>query len=244
MISPLISIITVVFNGEKHLEKTINSVLSQGYPSYEYIIIDGGSKDKTVEIINKYAHALSYWVSEPDNGIYDAFNKGVKKSNGDLVVFLNADDWFEPNALNEIAKVYQKDKIIYGNVRFLKNNSEVGISKNDHTRLIEGMTIAHPAVFVPKGIFNKFGDFKSEFKIAMDYELILRFFINGVDFIPLNKVITNMNVGGVSYNNWFKAILEDFKIRKLYHVGFMLNVSFFFKQFIFLSIKRTLEKLR
>jgi len=101
---PLISIVTVVYNGAKHLEQTILSVLKQSYPNVEYLIIDGGSTDGTLEIIRQYEEAIDYWISETDKGIYDAMNKGISLASGDYIVFLNADDWYERGAIESVAQ--------------------------------------------------------------------------------------------------------------------------------------------
>ena len=243
MNKPSITLITIVYNGQKHIEKTIQAVIKQGYQPLEYIIIDGGSTDGTLDIIRKYESHISYWKSEPDNGINDAFNKGLKQAKGELIGFTNSDDWLEDNALETIAKNYQPGKIVYGNVRFWKNGKELSTSKTDHTRLREGMTMAHPGVFIPKKIYDQHGIFRTDFKIAMDYELMLRFFVNKVEFVKIDEVIANMNIGGVSHKHWFKAICEDLKIRNMYYSNKTLNYYYFFKQFVYLFFERTLRKL-
>jgi glycosyltransferase involved in cell wall biosynthesis len=243
MKKPLVSIITIVFNGQKHIEKTIQAVIRQAYQPLEYIIIDGGSTDGTLDIIKKYEKHIAYWRSEPDKGINDAFNKGLKQATGELIGFTNADDWLEDNALETIAKNYHEAKVIYGNVRFWKNGKELNISKTDHSRLREGMTMAHPGVFVPKKIYEQYGVFSNDFKIAMDYELMLRFFVNKVGFLKIDEVVANMNIGGVSHKHWFKAICEDLKIRNMYYSNKILNYCYFLKQFVYLFFERTLRKL-
>ncbi len=243
MQKPLLSIITIVFNGQKHIEKTIRSVIEQNYEPLEYIVIDGGSTDGTLDIIRKYEKQITLWKSEPDNGIYDAFNKGLKLVKGEIIGFLNSDDWLDPNALNTIAKNYQSGRIVYGNVRFWKGDKEISISKSDHTRLKEGMTIAHPGVFVPKSLYDKFGEFKTDLKIASDYEMMVRFFTNKTEFIKTDAVVANMQIGGVSHTRWFAAIKEDLKIRNTYYGNKFLNYLLFLKQFIYLFIERNLRKL-
>lgn len=243
MQKPLLSIITIVYNGQKHIEKTIRSVIEQNYDPLEYIVIDGGSTDGTLDIIRKYEKNITYWKSEPDKGIYDAFNKGLKQAKGELIGFLNSDDWLEPNALNAIAQNYQSEKIVYGNVRFWKNGKELNVSKSDHTRLKEGMTMAHPGVFVPKNLYDKYGEFRTDLKIASDYEMMVRFFVNKTKFIKINDVVANMNIGGVSHTRWFAAIKEDLKIRNTYYGNKFLNYCYFLKQFFYLLVERTLRKL-
>lgn len=242
MSSTSISLITIVFNGQKHIEKTILSVIEQAYSPLEYVIIDGGSTDGTLDIIRKYEQHISFWSSGPDKGIYDALNKGLKQVKGDLIGFVNSDDWLEPNALKEVAQGYQKDKIIYGNVRFWKNGKELNVSNSDHTRLIEGMTMAHPAVFVPRSLYDRYGEFKTGFRIAADYEMMVRFFVNKVDFVQVGKVLSNMNIGGVSHTHWLEAIKEDLRIRNSYFGNKILNYLYFLKQFLYLLFERTLRK--
>ncbi len=131
---PLMSIITVVFNGEKFLEQTIQSVINQTYKNIEYIIIDGGSTDGTLDIIKKYKDKIDYWASEKDEGIYDAMNKGIKVAKGKYLAFINADDWYEDNALNHVFSAYSQNQNIdffYGNLNFIKDGGEVVLWKGN-----------------------------------------------------------------------------------------------------------------
>lgn len=242
MQKPLLSIITIVFNGQKHIEKTILSLVEQNYEPLEYIIIDGGSTDGTLDIIRKYEKHITFWSSEPDKGINDAFNKGLKHSRGEIIGFLNADDWLEPNALNKVASTYQKGKIVYGNVRFWKNEKEISVSKSDHTRLREGMTMAHPSVYVPKTLYDQFGVFRTDLKIASDYDILVRFFVNKVEFVQTDEVLMNMNLGGISHTRWVLAIWEDLKVKNKYFRNKFLNCCYFLKQFAYLLVERTIRK--
>jgi glycosyltransferase involved in cell wall biosynthesis len=110
---PLVSIVTIVYNGEKHLEQTIRSVLNQTYPKIEYIIIDGGSTDRSPDIIRKYNKSLAYWVSEKDNGVSDAFNKGIAKSTGDIIGLINSDDWYEETTVENVVKSIEDHDVVY-----------------------------------------------------------------------------------------------------------------------------------
>ena len=114
---PVISIITITYNGEKHIEQTIQSVLGQTYPNIQYIIIDGGSTDQTLSIIKKYEQKLYYWVSEKDKGISDAFNKGIAKATGEIVGIINADDWYEPAALEQVAARMGDADVCFGDLQ-------------------------------------------------------------------------------------------------------------------------------
>lgn len=237
MSDPLVSLITIVFNGEKHLEKTIQSVLSQSYINIEYIIIDGGSTDSSVSIVRSFQNKIAYWISEPDKGISDAINKGIKVANGELIGLINSDDWLEPNAIENLMKHYEPDTILYGDVSFWINGKKTRTTKSDHSRLREGMTLAHPAVYVPKQFYNTFGYFDTSFKVAMDYDFMLRLYMNNLPFKNINCVLVNMNLGGISDNRWLLGIKEEFRSKNRYFNRFT-NLYYFMKQFTYLFLQR------
>jgi hypothetical protein len=168
---PLISIITVVYNGEKYLEETIQSVINQTYPNIEYIIIDGGSIDGTLDIIRKYEDHIDYWVSENDAGISDAFNKGIIQASG-YILMLNAGDVFVDNQILGICYKYlQKDIVVFEVVS--NSGRKVGISsfKKDKSLLAK---VPHQGTFVHKSVYKKVGGYSLGFKIRMDYEFFSR----------------------------------------------------------------------
>ena len=148
--SPLISIITVVYNGSKTLKQTIDSVLSQNYKNIEYIVIDGGSNDGTLDIIKKYESHINYWISEPDKGLYDAMNKGISAAKGVLIGMINSDDWYELNAVELIVKAYIENpsKLIFHGDRFDILEDGTKKVKNFHPSkfklLFYEMTFSHP----------------------------------------------------------------------------------------------------
>lgn len=200
---PLISIITVVFNGEEFLEQTIQSVLNQDYKNIEYIIIDGGSTDGTVEIIKKYEHQIGYWISEPDKGIYDAMNKGIDKATGEIVGIINSDDWYEKNCFTIVASRFSKSnaEMIYGN-----QNNIYGF-KSDKSYLYEGrickdklesLRINHPTIFVKKSIYDKYGKFDIDFNISADRDFVIRLLMQGVKIVKINEVLSNFRLDGIS----------------------------------------------
>jgi len=163
---PLISIITVVFNGEKYLEETILSVINQTYPNVEYIIIDGGSTDGTLDIIKKYEHAIDYWVSEPDKGIYDAMNKGIKVAKGNWIYFLGADDILY-DVLHKVAdNLDVSKKAIYGDVYMPKKHK---IYNGKFTKFkMMFHNICHQAIVYNKEVFKK-NQFDLKYKLLADY---------------------------------------------------------------------------
>jgi glycosyltransferase involved in cell wall biosynthesis len=197
---PFISIITVVFNAADTLEQTIQSVLSQSYPGKEYIIIDGGSTDGSLEIIKKYNQHLAWWISEPDSGLYAAMNKGLEKTRGDLIGILNAGDWYEPDIFSVIASHYQKvgdDYVIHGMMRNFQNEEFYSITGNSIRRLRYDM-IQHPTCFIPKKMYLSFGNYMEIYKFSADYDLILRYTKSGVLFSFIEVIITNFRLGGIS----------------------------------------------
>lgn len=215
---PLITIITVSYNAVKTIEDTIVSVLGQTYNNIEYIIIDGGSTDGTLDIIKKYQDKITYWVSEPDKGIYDAMNKGIAKANGELIGIINSDDWYELDAVqNVVSQCDDTHSVIYhgglnmikDGVVFYTSSAPIKIQK-----LKKGMIINHPATFVPKKIYKEIGGFSTSYKIASDYDFILRAYMKGFRFKPIDTIIANFRTGGTSGVITMKSLKELHTIRK------------------------------
>ena len=214
-----VTIITVCYNSEKTIERTIQSVLNQTYSNIEYIIIDGKSSDHTLEIIKKYSELYKnkiMFLSEPDNGIYDAMNKGIKQSIGNLIGILNSDDWYEPDAISSIVSSYYGTKymVLYGYQRDIKDGKEYKTYIRAHEFLDSDM-ITHPTCFVTKATYDDFGIFDDTLKSAADYELMLRFYHSGeVKFKPVSKVITNFSIGGMS--STARGVYETVLVRYKY----------------------------
>ncbi len=207
--NPLISIITVVFNGKKSLEKTIQSVINQSYENIEYIIIDGGSTDGTVELIKQYEPYLNSWVSESDRGIYDAMNKGIKLAQGRIIGILNSGDLYSQNALQEVAELYLLNQtsehlIITGamirfdtqaEIEFIQQRNQIDLNR----RINWGMPLNHPATFVTKSVYETIAYFDPELQICGDYDLIFRAYHSKlVKFVFTNSILASMSMGGVS----------------------------------------------
>ncbi|WP_396150042.1 glycosyltransferase family 2 protein [Flavobacterium sp.] len=198
---PKISVITVVYNAVATLEETILSVINQDFEDFEFIIIDGGSTDGTIEIIKKYQDKITLWISEPDKGIYDAMNKGIKIAKGDYVYFLGGDDLLYSNSvLNNIcSKLIDKNKIYYGNVLFKTRN--VIYDGKFSALKIATRNISHQSIFYPREIFNKYS-FDTKYKIFADYELNLKLYGNSsYSFVYMPITVALFNDEGSSGSN-------------------------------------------
>lgn len=246
-----ISIITVCYNSSKTIENTIKSVQNQNYPDIEYIIIDGASIDGTVDIIRKYENIIDKWVSEPDRGLYDAINKGISRATGLYVGILNSDDvFFENNTVEKIAD-------------FLKANAELDAVTGDIVQHRNGKIIRkyssakwlphklkigfmppHPSIFMRTALFEKFGNYSTDYKIGADYELIIRYFLkNKIKYKYSGITTTSMTVGGVSssginsYNIITREIKKAFVQNGINYSSLMVRLRGFWKVFGYLSKK-------
>jgi glycosyltransferase involved in cell wall biosynthesis len=208
---PLITIITVVYNGEIYLEETIQSVINQTYPNIEYIIIDGGSTDETLDIIKKYEDKIDYWISEKDKGIYDAMNKGLKLATGNFIAILNADDYYEDFAVEDSVKLLLKTKADYSiaNVKYTNGDVIKPIIPLEN-QIYQEMPYPHVSVFIAKYVYDDIGYFDIDFKIAGDHDMAVRIILKGYKYCYLNKVIAILEAGGVSSN--INSNLESYKV--------------------------------
>lgn len=214
------SVITVCYNTEDTIERTIKSVIRQQGVDVEYIIIDGKSQDGTANIIEKYEKDIFYWSSEKDNGIYDAMNKGLSKATGDVVSFLNGDDWYENDILSYICACFEKQNI---DVLVGKVNRWIG-EKKIIDRFVEGsidnlrytMTVNHQAVFMKKELLDQIGNFSTEYKLAADYELMLRAYCRKARFGQVNKYFVNFNNDGISKLQFYRYKKEAMEIALSY----------------------------
>ena len=207
---PFFSIITIVFNGVEYLEGTIQSVLRQSFRNFEYIIIDGGSTDGSVDLIKKYEGSLSCWVSEADRGISDAFNKGIARARGRFVGFINADDWYNFDTLRVAHSILHSDPsvdVLSGAVDYWENGYASHRSYSNPILLAKEMTINHPSSFTRRELFDRFGQFNRSFKYAMDYEFFLRVH-SQANIASHDQAFANMRLIGVSHRNRRVAIKE------------------------------------
>jgi len=202
---PVITVVTAVRNGMPFVAKTIESVLAQSYRGIEYIVIDGGSSDGTLDVVRKNESRIAKWLSEPDRGIAEAFNKGLRFATGDYVMFLNSDDWLaDPDAMARMMAAAGENgwpQVIYGDCdlydrdagRFLYRAS----IPYDRGALLRGKALPHPGMLTRREYFARFGTFDESFRIAMDFEMFLRG-IPETGAVHMPTLITNVRSGGLS----------------------------------------------
>ncbi len=240
-----VSIITIAYNSAETIEDTIRSVVGQDYANIEYIVVDGGSTDSTLDIIKKYEARISQFISEPDRGIYDAMNKGVKMATGELVGILNSDDIYANNqVISDIVKALGERDSIYADLVYVDRENTEKITRKwisgayHQGCFLKGWMPPHPTFFLRKSIYDKFGLYNLELKSAADYELMLRMLHkHKISTTYLNKIITKMRVGGqsnVTLSNRLKANKED---RRAWEINGL-------KPGVFTLIRKPLSKIK
>lgn len=239
---PKITVVTPSYNQGKYLEETILSIISQNYPNLEYIIIDGGSTDESVEIIKKYEEHLAYWVSEPDEGQTHAINKGFKKATGDLVAWMNSDDIFFNNALSEISKAYQSTNgnfdVYFGDKG---NIDEQGDLIREYLyppfsgwgiMYTTNMNISNQSAFWKRDLFQKFGYLNENIQFAMDYEYFLRLYMKSARFYKIYCLIGALRMyddNKSSDDEWIKIKFQNIRdIKAEYGVNNSLIKKYLF----------------
>lgn len=236
---PLVSIITVVFNDGRNIEEVIKNVINQSYPNIEYIIIDGGSTDNTLDIIKKYDDKIDYWVSKKDNGIYDAMNKGVGAATGEWVNFMNAgDSFYHMTTIEDLMDtVPTTADLVYGDT-YYKENEKLALIKTYHVEdLWMSMICSHQSLFVRTAILKK-RPFNIQYKISSDFDFIYYCYVNKYVFYDANKIIAVHSVDGVSEKNIITRMMERWRIVNSYTPS--LKVDMFYVKLLFKKIKRTL----
>lgn len=220
-----VSIITVCFNSAATLRDTIESVLAQNYDAIEHVIVDGASTDETLVIANEYRSRLGALISEPDKGLYDAMNKGVKAATGDIIGILNSDDFFESNdVISEVVKKFESTPeadLVFGDVVFVSPDDLDTVTRfyqAGHFRpwkLRFGWMPPHPATYVRKKAYAQVGEYRLDMKIAADYEMFVRWLlVNRCQYAWVDKVIVRMRTGGVSTSGLKSSLLLNREIVK------------------------------
>lgn len=227
---PLVSIITVVFNGEKYLEQTIKSIANQSYQNIEYIIIDGGSTDKTLDIIRRHEATIDRWISQSDRGLYDAMNKGIALATGEIIGILNSDDLYLENAVLEVVREYQKIQqpcVIYGDMyKFADEDRAVSLHRgnlSDRAFETASIIINHPTCFVHRSLYE-IGTFNLEYEVGADRELMMRFHSQNVPFVKLDRTIAKFRLGGTTSNQSLSSIInreiiQEYKLLSTYKIA-------------------------
>jgi glycosyltransferase involved in cell wall biosynthesis len=208
MAQPRVSIITVVFNNARTIASAIESVRAQSYPSIEHIVVDGGSTDGTLEVLERYRDGLARVIPGPDRGIYDAMNKGLAAATGDIVGTLNSDDFYaNPRVVETVVRAMVKSGVdaVWGDLEYVGNQDTANVVRRWKSspyapgKFRWGWMPPHPTFFVRRSVYERFGFFRDEFRIAADYELMLRFLEkNRVSCRYIPEVLVKMRLGGVS----------------------------------------------
>jgi glycosyltransferase involved in cell wall biosynthesis len=220
-----ISIVTIAYNSAQTIEATLQSVIQQDYPDVEYIVIDGGSSDGTQAIVQKYLHRIAHFSSEPDKGIYDAMNKGVRAATGDVIGVLNSDDFYaDASVIRDVVntlKAHPECEALYADLVYVDRAHTDKVTRYwkagpfKRSRFRQGWMPPHPTFFVSRSAYDRFGLYSLDLKSAADYELMLRFlYKHQIRCCYLPRVITRMRVGGesnVSLKNRLRANKEDRK---------------------------------
>lgn len=234
---PLITVITVVFNGAETLRDTIESVMMQSYGNIEYIIVDGGSDDATVDILMQYDHIIDYWVSEKDAGIYDAMNKGISLCSGEYVGMLNSDDMFaDKNVLQDIADRFEMAKVdaIFSCLNIVDKNNlrkilrKYRVAKLSSALLRIGVMPPHPTFYCKRSCYEEGGMYKNDYKIAADFEMLVRLLVKQkISWSFIDKVTVTMRSGGLSNSGFMTSIKLNWEIvRACKENGLYANLIF------------------
>lgn len=236
--SPFFSIITVTRNAQATIENCINSIINQDFQDFEYIVIDGLSSDLTPEILSKYSSQIDLLLSESDNGLYFAMNKGLNLARGKVIGIISSDDTLLPEALSKVAQVFKDNpraEVVYGAAELsTSGNSPVIFSHQElNTRMI-----LHPSTFVASSAYGSAGNFNTKYRIAADYDLMFRLNKAGVVFQAVEGSLTRIAPGGASYKFRFKSILETYQIQKEYVSKPFLSHEVKLLRFIFMTYTR------
>lgn len=223
--TPLFSIITINRNNAEGLRKTMQSILTQDFDDYEYIIIDGASTDGSIDVIREflampeYTEKISYWVSEPDSGIYNAMNKGIRHATGEFVNMMNSGDTMLPEVLRRVAKIARKHKgeVLYGAVSCIKDGQLDFVFGNGVKNLLS-TAISHPSCFISIDLHKKHGLYDESYKIVADWDLLIKFYLEKVTFFYMDMIVADFDYSGISNTSPELLQSENDMVRKKYNL--------------------------
>ncbi len=224
------SIVTVCFNSAKTIRRTLDSVLLQDFADYEYLVIDGGSKDGTADILKEYEPKFVgklRWISEPDHGIYDAMNKGIDMANGEFLGFMNSDDAYHAGAFSAAAEAITPETgILCGiTLNFGPDGTESGVDRTPVAR-IPFTTVNHQSCFIRKSLFGRFGKYNLKYPIAADYDFFLRAYLAGVKFMELDRIVADYSFGGLSGAHPWLCSRDGLRVRR--DAGCLSRTGYYF----------------
>lgn len=232
------TIVTVVYNAEDLVEDTIKSVLNQSYKDFEYIIIDGNSKDRTLEIVNKYSNDINLIISEPDGGIYDAMNKAIKLAKGKYINFLNAGDtYINSDVLGKVSDIFTKNdySLLYGLASMTNNNKTYYIGRSN----ISKIKICHQAAFYKTTLHKEYGLYDTSFKIIADRFFFTKIYLKNEPFLFIDEVFVNYLYDGVTHNFPFKRIKEELLMDNYYYKNkFIFNYLKYLIKYYYFKLKK------
>lgn len=225
-----VSIVTATYNSDSTVADTIESVIAQDYPNIEHIIVDGASKDKTLDILDSYKGRLARIISEPDKGIYDAMNKGIKSVSGDIIGILNSDDFFaETDVISRIVSEFENDKSIvgvYSNLYYVKQDNPNFIARHWTSRtfkeksFFKGWHPPHPTLYLKKEVYDQYGLFNLDLPLAADFELMLRIFERyKIKTKYMDYTTIRMRLGGATSKNWRNVLTQNFECMKAFKIN-------------------------
>lgn len=215
-----ITVITVCYNSAKTVERTIKSVLAQNYDELEYIIVDGKSTDGTLEIIDKYRDEISVFISEPDQGLYDAMNKGLAKATGEVFAFLNSDDYYADSVLKSVNKYFSDNDVdlVSGNMYICMNgiNEKAVYDKSKKENMFFGVVYPHPALFAKRDLYIEYGGFDRSYQIAADSDWVMNVCLGGAKVLCVEDYFTYFSDGGISSRKRYLALEEEYRMALKY----------------------------
>lgn len=249
---PFFSIITVCYNSQNTIADTLNSVLLQEFQDYEFIVIDGGSTDNTIQILKGYEIEFKgrmRWISEPDKGIYDAFNKGCKMAEGKYIWIVNSDDYIDTEALSYLylkLKTYDDEPIAIGGLYYVDECKNVYASYMTSCKDVEiaykkDWMIAHPAMLIPRSYYQEYGYYDDVFKVAADKDLFHRFYAKGAKFITLDRCLTYMRDGGASNTMSYRKEEKEQRRFLLKKYGYGLHFLFAYVRWNARRLKKVIK---